>query len=247
MKYSNDKSVVFDNGSHTYFKKDKKLTSVTTFIDKFKNKFDSDYHSKRIALKENKTQEEVLSEWKEKAFRSTEIGTAIHKIFEDYTNGNYSIINENLSFDYLPLKEDYIIEFESKKNGAISFINDLFLKNRLTPVYSELIVYNDYLAGQIDSICKDNKGNFYIIDFKTNKSIDTFSYHKKMKEPFYNVNDSNYYHYCLQLSIYKRLCDFDIKAMFLIHITENDYQIIECEDIFDTYKIHFESLIYNHS
>ena len=37
MKYSNDKSVVFNNESHTYIRNKKQLTSVTTFIDNFKN------------------------------------------------------------------------------------------------------------------------------------------------------------------------------------------------------------------
>jgi hypothetical protein len=37
----------------------------------------------------------MLSLWKEKAFKSTEIGTTIHKIFEDYTVNNYSIIVMN--------------------------------------------------------------------------------------------------------------------------------------------------------
>ena len=82
-KYSEDKRVVFQESSHSYFLGEKKLISVTSFLNTFKNKFDSDFYSKKIALRDGKTQEEVLCEWNKKAFKSTEIGTAIHKIFED--------------------------------------------------------------------------------------------------------------------------------------------------------------------
>lgn len=232
MKYSKNKSVSFDPFTHTYLKKDKKLISVTTLISKFKNEFDSDFWSKKIALRENTTQEIILAKWKEKAFKSTEIGTAIHKIFEDYTNGIYCFENDKLSFDYLPLKSEYLEEFSKKKNVAIQFIYDFFISKRLTPIEAEFIVYNDFLAGQIDNICTDHKGNFYILDFKTNEKIETYSYGKKMKHLFSDMNDSSYYHYCLQLSIYKKMLkEYKINKIFLVHIKSDSYEFLECQDL----------------
>lgn len=242
MKYSNDKSVVFDSESHTYTKKDKKLTSVTTFIHKFKNEFDSDYWSKKIALRDNKTQEQVLNEWSEKGKKSCEIGTAIHKIFEDYVNKEYSILNNEFEFNFLELPIDYTIEFIEKSKIAIKFINDFFETKRLIPIHTEYIVYDDNLAGQIDMICKDKKDNYYIIDFKTNEKIETNSYGKKLKDIFSDINDSTFYHYSLQLSIYKQMFDKNIKGMFLIHITKDKYELIECVDIFKNYKINYSDL-----
>jgi hypothetical protein len=84
MKNSKDGLVSFNPINHTYHKGNKKLQSVTSFINSYKNKFDYDYHSERIAKREGKTKNQVLKEWKDKAFKSTEIGTAIHKIFEDF-------------------------------------------------------------------------------------------------------------------------------------------------------------------
>jgi len=241
MKYSNDKGVVFDSESHTYIKGKNKLVSVTTFISNFKNKFDSDFYSKKIALRENKTQEEVLSEWSEKAKKSCDIGTAIHKIFEDYTNNNYSMIQGNLSFDFMELEPNYLQEFNVKKEVALKFINDFFITKRLIPIYSELIVYNEFLAGQIDLICKDKKDNYYILDFKTNDKIEKYSYNKKMLLMFNEINDSNFYHYSLQLSIYKRMfTENKINKIFLVHIKTDDYEFIECEDIFEKYNIGFD-------
>jgi hypothetical protein len=233
MKYSNDKRVSFESETHSYFLGKKRLESVTTFISKFKNKFDSDFYSKKIAEREDKTQDQVLNEWKEKANKSCEIGTAIHKIFEDYKDGKYSFINNEISIDLFDIKPEYFIEFYNKSIVATNFIKEFFLTNRLTPVYSELIVYNEFIAGQLDMICKDKDDNYYIIDFKTNSKIDRNSYGKSMKGLFKIYGDCTYYHYCIQLSIYKKLFkEKEIKKMYLIHITEKGYELIECEDVF---------------
>jgi hypothetical protein len=242
MKYSEDKNVAFNDKSHVYFKKDKQLLSVTTFINQFKNKFDSDYYSKKIALRENKTQDDVLFEWKEKAFRSTEIGTAIHKIFEDYTFNNYSILNDDYVFEIPNIKEEYFLEYNNKKKTALLFIKNFFLTQRLKPIYSEYIVYNDFLAGQIDSICVDKENNYYILDFKTNKEIGYNSYGKKMLNTFNFIDDCTYYHYCLQLSIYKSMAKIHIKKIYLVHITEDKYNFIECEDVIKNNNIHLFKL-----
>lgn len=244
MKYSNDKSVVFDNESHTYTKNKKKLISVTTFINKYKNKFDSDFFSKKVALKEGKTQNEILDLWSAKAKKSVEIGTAIHKIFEDYINGDYAVLNNEIQIEFIELPFNYYIEFHNKAKVSIKFIKDFFVTKRLIPIYTEYIVYNDYLAGQIDLICKDLKGNYYILDFKTNEKIEKFSYNKKMLNEFYFLNDSNYYQYSLQLSIYKKMfAENKINKLYIIHIKETEYQIIECEDIFEKYKIDFNNIL----
>lgn len=233
IKNSKDKKVVFDGKYHTYYKGNKKLISVTTLLSKFKNEFDSEYWSKVIAKRENKTQDEILNLWKEKAFKSTEIGTAIHQMFEDYTLNNYSILNNELIFDYNKLKEEYFLDFNKKSLVAKSFIKDFFLTKRIQPIFSEHIVYNDFIAGQIDMVCKDLKENYYIIDFKTNEKIDFESYkNKKMLGCLDFIDDSNYWHYCLQLSIYKELIkDIKVNKMFIIHITTEKYSFIECEDL----------------
>lgn len=232
IKLSNDKKVSFNPETHLYANNCNNLTSVTTLISKFKNEFDSDYWSKKIALRENTTQEIILQKWKEKAFKSTEIGTAIHKIFEDYTNGIYCFENEKLSFNYNELKFDFLEDFNKKKNVSLKFIENFFLSKRLTPIEAEYIVYNDFLAGQIDNISKDNFGNYYILDFKTNEKIDEYSYGKKMKGLFSDFNDSSYYHYCLQLSIYKlMLKKYRVNKMYLVHIGLEEYHFIECKDL----------------
>lgn len=243
MKYSFDKSVVFDSVNHTYFYGEKQLISVTSFISKFKNEFDSDYWSKKIALRDNKTQKEILEQWREKAKKSCEIGTAIHKIFEDYINKNYSFIGDEISFNFLNIHKDYIPEFTLKSKQAIQFIKDFFISGRLIPIHTEYIVYNEILAGQIDLVCKDKKNNFYILDFKTNEKIEINSYGKNLKHSLKNIPDSNFYHYSLQLSIYKQMFNENTKGIFIVHIKPDKYDFIECVDIFKNYNINFKELI----
>ena len=239
MKYSNDKIVSFDPETHSYFLGKKRLTSVTTLLSKFKNPFDSEYWSKVIAKREKVTQEEILERWKEKAFKSTEIGTAIHKIFEDFTENKYSFLNNELVFDYNVLKPEYVTDFNLKKEVALKLLKDKFITKRIIPIHTEFIAYNDYLAGQIDMIATDSKGNYYILDFKTNEKIDFEAYQsKKMLGDLSEIEDCSYYHYCLQLSIYKELLkDINIRKMFIIHITTKDYFFIECENILKKIKL----------
>ena len=243
MKYSIDKKVIFNNLNHSYLLNNNKLLSVTSLISKYKNKFDEDFYSKKIALKENKTQEEILLKWKKKSIKSCEIGTGIHKIFEDYTLNNYNFLNNNLNFNYYKLNDEFLLDFENLKNISLKFINDFFINKRLIPIHTEHIVYNDFLAGQIDMICKDLNNNFYILDFKTNYKIEYKSYNKKMLGVFNKYNDSNFYHYSLQLSIYKKLFKQKIKDLYIIHITNNNYYFIKCLDIIENDKINLIDLL----
>ena len=73
-----------------------------------------------------------------------------------------------------------------------------------------------------------------IVTHNTNKKIDTKSYFDsksrssvKMKFPLNNLDDCNYYHYCLQLSTYAYIIesynpDFTIEDLVLVHFDHND-------------------------
>lgn len=216
MKYSEDQKVWFEDSSHTYFSEKGKLKSVTTFIHDCSNKFDSDYHSKRIAEKEGVSQEEILKRWKDKADYSCEMGTYLHKMQEDFHDG---LITEPT--------DKYPKSFIMQK-----LLQDIYYTERLTPVKSEYIVCNNYLAGQIDRIDQNKKGELFINDFKTNEKITIENYGKYMLGLLkqFRIPDSNFHHYSLQLSIYKILLDWDIKGMYIIHIDKEDYKFIKALD-----------------
>lgn len=213
MKYSKDGLVSFDPERHIYMKGDKRLQNITGYIKQFKNPFDSGRISKAYALKHGLKQEDVLKEWKDKADKSVKQGTEIHSIFENYTLSN-QIID---------------VPGNPKAKVARQFINDYFKTGRLTPVETEMIVYDELYASQIDSIVKDERDNHFILDYKTNKEIKQSSFAGAMMlPPFDYLQDCDYSHYSIQTSFYKKLCkEYEIKGCYIIHIDTNSYKFIK--------------------
>jgi hypothetical protein len=99
------------------------------------------------------------------------------------------------------------------------------------PVEVESIVYTDTLASQRDLVARNERGEYFIFDWKTNETISKNGYNKTMKAP-YNYPDATFYHYSLQLSLYKSMSlDYNIKDCFIVHIKNKDYEIIRSENI----------------
>lgn len=216
QKFSKDGAVQFDPIKHIYLKDGNILQGVTGLISKFKNQFDKDVQAEKYAAKNELDKDEVLEEWDMKGKVSRNQGTVIHKIFEDFINTG------QINLQYFYTKELY----------AERFIKDFFLTGRLIPVETEMIIYNDYIASQIDFIAKTPAGDHFIFDPKTNKDIEKNGYGKFMLAPFNHLPDASFYHYSIQTSIYKKLCkEYEIKKCFIVHITDTGYDIINPETI----------------
>lgn len=171
----------------------------------------------------NKEQQSILDAWDEENRKSCERGTKIHADLEN-------------SF-YKKKKNIDISKFEiGGKFECIKDRTELDLEYGVYPEYLISRVSEDgklRLAGQIDLLVK--KGNKITIgDFKTNKKIDLKSFFDnkskksvKMKYPLSNLDDCNYYHYCLQLSTYAWMMqklnpEFEIEDLILIHFDHSD-------------------------
>lgn len=214
MKTSKDGKVKFLEDKHQYWLGEKKLQSVTSFISQFKPKFEKEKIATKYAAKHGREVQDVLDEWTAKNLESVKIGTAVHKIFEDFI-----------------LTGMYELPGYTKEQAAVKFINDFFASGRLTPVEAEMIVYNDDLAGQIDCVAKNKDGDHFILDWKTNKEISEHGWGRFMLSPFDLFPDANYFHYSLQLAIYRELCPYDIKGTFIIHLEGRNYKIINGANI----------------
>ncbi len=213
MKYSKDGLVSFDPEKHIYMRGDKRLQNITGYINQFKNPFDSDKISKAYAVKHGLDQADVLQEWKNKADASKKAGTEIHSIIENYI----------LTGDVIEISDN------AKSKIAGRFINEFFKTGRLIPVETEMIVYDDNFASMIDTVAKDERGNYFILDYKTNKEIKKTAFASaKMLPPFNYLHDCEYSHYSIQISFYKKLCkEYKIKDCFIIHIDTNCYKFIK--------------------
>lgn len=217
MKYSKDGKVCFNPDTHTYTLEGRMLEGVTTFISRYKNPFDTDTIAEAYALKHGLEKDAVINQWKDKGKKSCDDGTAVHQVFETYAMKGV-------------IKTAGICQ---KEQIAVKFIEDFFLTKRLIPVECEGIVYNEKLASQIDLIAKNSRNDYFILDWKTNEKIDRCSFRdKRMLPPFNEYPDCSFYHYSLQTCIYKHLCkEYDIKDLFIVHIEQNNYNILKSENI----------------
>lgn len=171
----------------------------------------------------NREQQAILDEWDEENRRSCERGTKIHA---DLENSFYQK-KKDIDISKFEIGGKFVCE---KGRTALD------LENGIYPEYLISRVSEDgklRIAGQIDLLVK--KGNKLTIgDFKTNKKIETKSFFNqrtkqsvKMKFPLNNLDDTNYWHYCLQLSTYAWMLqkynpEFEIEDLVMIHFDHND-------------------------
>ena len=257
--YSDEQHIYIDKNDY------KPYVSVTTLIKKYENEFNGDFWAsykacealsdpsmfsiakqnllatkkwdKRILAMLNIEEEdfnnkktEILETYDIERTKACARGTAIHAKFEEqfYAAEEQSVDKYGLGGKFICKKGHYKLDLERG-------------------VYPEfLLSWKDSdgclrVSGQVDLLIKDGN-EITIVDYKTNKKIDKESYYNRstksremMKFPLNDIMDSNYWHYCLQLSTYayllKKLCpEFVIKKLIIVHIDHSDnITEYECE------------------
>jgi len=224
-------NVVFDEKTHKYISeingKTIEYTSGTTFVHSFFPEFDVEKIAPLSAKKEGCTIEEIKQKWKEAGNIAVTFGTRVHEVCEDVLLGRKL---RNVPKD---LKEELIFK------SATEYSNKL--KLRLDILGVEKIVFNEDLriAGTIDLFAKSKKdGTYWILDHKTNKSIDTANaYNEKAFFPIDKLDNCNYNQYALQLNLYEFLLKWtgyvDMDASFrraIIHYSTAGSRFIELPD-----------------
>jgi ATP-dependent exoDNAse (exonuclease V) beta subunit len=220
---------IFDNNiklieaTHEYKLKDDpefKFTSCTTFAKYFFPPFDKIGIANNLTTTNDNylhlTPQELVSEWDKIA----EEGTLIHSEIENY-------INEKEKASH------------PKSKMAIEWIKEDVIAIERYDIYSEVIVYSKELelAGTIDLLIYDKmKDEYKILDWKTNRRIETQSYGNKMgnHEATGHIMDCNYYHYSLQLSLYRYILEnyygVRVSGAAICHLTNSRPQF---------YKTHY--------
>lgn len=164
----------------------------------------------------------VKKEWRKKNLDSQKHGTEVHNALEGFIT--------------LARFQPSLCEFKDKRsNDKMNFgIEYLFTYNpEKTQFQPEVRIFDtDYLvAGTVDLIIYNEDGTVKLADWKTNQEIKTEPYKgQKMLEPIDSVPDCNFFHYALQLSIYKILIEknlgLDVGSLELIHLKEDGYKVI---------------------
>jgi len=210
--FKND--INLDRDNHIY-KLDKSpnldFTSVTTFIGEFFEEFDA----KKIATKlvnnnikyMHLTIDELLAQWKKLA----DYGTIVHEELENFILEGKAV-------------------YEPKSIQGIKWLKKYQIKSNFE-IYSEVVVYSEELkiAGTIDLLLFDkNTGMYNIMDWKTSKRIDSKAFrNKKGNHPVTsNLDDCNFNHYALQLSLYRYILEtcynLNVSEHMVVHLLDND-------------------------
>jgi len=153
---------------------DTKLTSISTLIGYYHEKFDREAISKKTAEKRGVSQESLLAEWDYENKKSLERGTRYHKMRED------SLLQKKNVFKH------------TEYNG----LKQAFDITELNPgVYPELIVYHpEYnIVGTADYIEIFEDKSFICRDWKTNKKLEFTGF------PVYNPKTQGFLRRCIPL------------------------------------------------
>ncbi len=228
-KHPRDDRITFYEPTHTYSLDgtSKGLISGTGFIHSFFGHFNADEiidnMMKSPKWPQNKyfgmSREQIKKKWDDNRDDASGRGTAMHLGIEQFMNGAYDVI--------LPeIKESR--EFQFFLNFWREFGDDL------EPYRAEWSVFSEEhkLCGQIDMLFRrKSDGKFVIYDWKRSKQIDTSNdFNRKGLAPLHHLDDCNYWHYSLQLNIYRwileNLYDIPIADMYLIICHPNNGNFI---------------------
>jgi hypothetical protein len=196
---NNIDSITFTEIGHTYIDtNNNKYTSVTTLIHNAFPKFDTSKIAEIKAKKLGIKKEDLLLEWENKGFVARTNGTRLHEFAENY------IINKTDLYESNDINEK--IKFNCAKN-IIDKLNGLFNPELSEP---EKLVFSPSfkIAGSIDWLMKINDNNYIILDWKIlSKELSKTGFNNQTGNilPTLNIQDSNFWHYGLQLQIYEIL------------------------------------------
>jgi ATP-dependent exoDNAse (exonuclease V) beta subunit len=199
-------SILFNAVDHSYKSIDQEQDitwySVTTVISSLKKPFDAKKTAEKVSKKQGSkwfgVDPKIIQDiWSNEAKRATDLGTFYHNQREADLCSLASIERDNTTvpvFAPAPLKDGIKYAPVQKLESG---------------VYPEHMVYlkSAGICGQSDLVEVVN-GKVNIIDYKTNKEIKMESFKnwegisEKMLHPVSHLDDCNFYHYALQLSIY---------------------------------------------
>lgn len=164
-----------------------------------------------------KTDEEIMAEWNENGRIASEAGTAMHLAIEQFLHGSPEQIKPEI-------KETP--EWQYFMNFWNTYGHDL------EPFRSEWEVFTDFLVPQEDErkikLCgsidmvfrRKSDGKYVIYDWKRSKEIKSENPFGTGLPPLEHLPDTNYWHYTLQLNVYKwmleKYYDMEIGDLYLV-------------------------------
>jgi len=216
MNKINNNDIKLDHENHEYKLKDHPdiiFTSVTTFVNSFFEPFDdvkvSNHLVNNVPKYFGETPESLIQKWQ----IARQYGTDVHLEIENW-------IKEGMK------------PKDVKSIAATKWIGGYVSRHNID-TFSEVIVYTKELgiAGTIDILMMNkNTEEYVLIDWKTSKRIDmnSFKGKKGIKKETSKIEDCNYNHYALQLSLYRYILEeyynINVTRQLVAHLKDDGVQ-----------------------
>lgn len=195
--HERDARLHFDADTHTYTADgiEGRLRSVTELVEDCFEKFDAEYWSERKAPSLGITPEKLRRQWQENGEQAAALGTELHARIEQYYLGCDC----------------------NADDPAYRLFKMFASAVPLTPYRTEWRIYDDEycVAGTLDFLAQDQTdGSFEILDWKRSdklidrgRAITENRYGKRGLHPVSHLTDCTYWHYALQVSIYRYILE----------------------------------------
>lgn len=220
--HSRDSRIEFYEKEHYYTIDGErgKYKSVTTKIHDLFEPFNADLTIKRMMKSKNwpnskyfgMTAEMIKEQWSASGKEASTKGTALHRAIELYYNEA-----EQEEPDILNTKEyGHFLKYLESHGHKKAYRTEW-------SVFDEEI----HIAGQIDMCYMNEDGTVDIYDWKRSKEIKKQGYrNKSAKPPIDDIPDSNFWHYSLQLNIYRYILEtkygYNVKDMAIVVLHPNN-------------------------
>lgn len=236
-----DLRIEFIEETHTYIIDgivEPKLVSVTQFVHQFFKKFDENVVIDKMMLSKNwshskyhnMSKSEIISLWDKIRIEASDAGTKLHLDIENfYISGADECKNKNVEYNYF-----------------LNFHNQY----KLNCLKAEWRIFDESvkIAGSIDMVFIDpnDPNSVMIYDWKRTKEIKFSNKYQNALEPIEHLPDSNFWHYSLQLNIYKKIIESNYKlkvnhmAIVVFHPVNDNFIKIDIPDLQDEVETLFD-------
>lgn len=227
-RHERDNLIHFDEPSHVYTVKgsSKGITSITTFLHAFFPHFDADAVIKNM-MRSKKWPESkwfgmsaaaIKEAWNANGREASEAGTAMHLGIEMVMNGAEAEVADSI-----------------KASIEWRYFWNYWREDQATwePWRTEWEVWDEdlKLAGSVDMIYRNkHDGTFAVYDWKRSKEIKMENSFQTGFGPVAHFPDCNYWHYTLQLNLYRWLLEkhygivVSEMALVIMHPNNKNYK-----------------------
>jgi len=229
-----DTEVDYNDAAHRYSVAGQRYTSASQLVEKFTNKFDAVTVAINYARKHGQTPEYWIEQWAKKNSASLERGNAIHdanetvlhaRMIDTFNHQQIPVIGETTpeSIPWIERPDGVYTERKLWHHGyRIAGRADKIILLTHKPESEHPLAKMEFEMLYGTGI----KRYANVEDYKTNEKLNFESYQfkdgkrKMMLAPLTHIQDCNWFHYCLQLSTYMFMLEYQgfiPGTMYIIH------------------------------